>query len=1436
MNTPQPPTSWLAQSMIRHARLWLAGALLLAIAGVAAWLSMPRQEDPEIAVRGGMVIIPFAGADALTVERLVVKPVEEALDEIAEIDHVKATARDDVAIFNIILRDQVSDVDPVWEDIDAELDQAALKLPAGAGPIQTNWDLFDLESVLIGVTGDQDPLVLAAQAEALRDALKVMPGVSRVEISADPGEQITVTLDEPRALALGVTAPMLAQALRGKTQRVPAGSVRVDGLKVAIDARSELETLEAIRAASIPLPDGGAVQLSAIAQVRREPSQPREVLARIDGAPAVVVGVVPQDGIDVVAWGARVREVIARQQALAAPLTLQIITSQPERVEGRLNDLGGSLAQGVAIVALVLCLTMGLRVGLTIALIVPLVALAALAVFSASGGLLQQFSIAGLVVSLGLLVDNAIVVGERIQELVDAGRGRVEAAQQAVTELTWPLVAATGTTVAAFMPLLLARGPVGEFTRGIPWLVTVTMLISLVFALTVTPLLAIAALRPRRAARPRGESPRAWGALLARVPVRHPLVVLALAAGLMAAVAPLAGRIKREFFPLADREQLLVELELADGAHLTQTDAQLQRLERELLGRAGVAQVVSFVGASTPRFYYNLPLKPSSPQLAQVLVTLDDASARFEQVEWLRERGRALYPGARFVARVLEQGPPTAAPIEVRLYGDSFAALAQATEQVSAIVAAAPATRDVRHDLPQGRPTLVLDPHEGALSLRGVERAQLAQAVLARTRGLSAGALRGGDDVVPLVVRSGAGEDSGASLELVALGAGRTVASAAATRAQVKPAAIYRRDDARVVSVLAQLEAGRGFNEALAHIRPALQAMEWPAGVRYEIGGAEEASGAANKAIGAAAPWGVALLLGCLIWQFRSLRRLGIILATIPLSAVGVLPGLYLWEQPFGFQSLLGVLSLAGIVVNNAIILIDVFDVYREAGMTVDEALERAVQDRIRPILLTTATTVLGLTPLLWSSSALWPPMASAMITGLLASTALTLWVVPALCKLAFSMRVEAIHAGLTRSLTGAAVAALCLVAALPLAQAQQAGETMTLEVVLARAGEAGPLGRALRAPVEASQAQERAAFGAAWLPVVQVRGELVRRSDELAIETPIGAFVQQRVWGGQGVVALSQPVVQLERQVAGQRAASAALEQAEAQARRRRAELRYQAAQLYLGQLKLEAQDEALEGAQQSLRGQLGRVEALLATSRGVETDRLRLLAAIEELEQSRVALAAAAQGLAHELGRLVGAPGPVYAAALGEEALSGELEEGEGARQERAALEAQLRAVEAQRDGLRWQWAPTLHAEARLIHQINTPLATATWGEVGATLVWTPFVAGTREAQADALEAQALGLRAALDDLDAARSAELGRLRAGWEASRSEAAAMERVIAQRAQIAAQVQAQYAQGRAVLTDVLEVEAALAASRARRQAARLDALERRLGYALALER
>jgi outer membrane protein TolC len=849
-----------------------------------------------------------------------------------------------------------------------------------------------------------------------------------------------------------------------------------------------------------------------------------------------------------------------------------------------------------------------------------------------------------------------------------------------------------------------------------------------------------------------------------------------------------------------------------------------------------VAQVDAFVGASTPRFYYNLPLRPQSPQLAQLLVTLDDASLRWEMLEWARARGRELYPGTSFIARILEQGPPTAAPIEVRVYADDFASLAQATEAVSAIVSAAPATRDVRHDLPQGRPILVVDPHDAAAGAAGSQRADIALAALGRTRGLPAGQLRGGDDPVPVLVRTGDGERSGANMSLWQVGAGLPLSGVAATRAEVRPAAIYRRDGQRNASILAQLEPGRGFNEALSVIEPQLKALKLAPGVRYEIGGAPEASGKANAAIGAAAPIGAALLLFCLIAQFASARRTGIILLTIPLSAVGVVPGLVIWGQPFGFQSLLGVLSLAGIVVNNAIILIDVLDTYRAQGMALDEALERSVQDRLRPILLTTATTVLGLTPLLWSPSALWPPMASAMITGLTASTALTLLVVPAACKLIFSPRGERLRDGFVGLFTGGArvaVAVAALVLLSPAAQAAEPAEVMTLEQVMARASDASALSRAARAPIAANQAAEQAAWRLAWLPVVQVRGELVGRTDELAITTPIGDFVQQRQWGGQGVVAVSQPLLNLERQVSGVDDARAGVDAAQATSDWQRRTLSYQAATLFLAQRRVAASVEAIDRALESLTGQRARIVAMLETGRGAQTDLLRVESALDELGQQQLTLMAQLAGLEAQLGRLVGAAGRVSAAPLDWSSRQPALPPVDGSpRADRRALTAELSQIEAQRRALELQLVPTVEAQARLIHQLNTPLAQATWGELGLALVWTPFVAGTRAAQDDALAARAVAVAAQRDDLDQRRSADLDAVRAAWEASAAEIATMTRVIAQREQIVAQVQAQYEQGRAIITDVLEAEAALASSRARLEAARAATLERELEFAL----
>ena len=1435
---------WIAQQTLRHARVLMLAALALALAGAWAWRTMPRQEDPEITARAGMIIIPWPGADALTVERQVARQVEDALAKVNEIDIIQATVRDDVVIFSLTLGDHVTEATPVWREVEAQLEDVRRELPTSLGPITTRWDLLDLESVMVAVTGSADRIVLARAAKLARQRLLRVPGVARVELTADPREQITVTLDMARATSLGVSAAQLSQLLANRARLIPAGSVKVDGFKIVIDPRSELLSLAELEATPIPLPQGRSIALSQIADVRLEPEQPEVQLARVQGEPAVILGVVPRDEIDVVRWGRRVDEALAALDEELTPLQLVRVTTQPERVERRLEDLGLSLAQGVAIVALVLCLTMGLRMGVVVSMIIPLVTAAALAVFSWMGGLLQQFSIAGLVVSLGLIVDNAIVVGDRIQELLDEGSHPLDAARHAIGALMWPLAAATGTTVAAFVPLMLAKGPVGEFTRGIPWLVIVTLIISLLFALTLTPLMSVVLLRPR----PRRDAEHATASSrlfmwLTALPVRSPVLMLLVAGGLMAAVAPMVPKIKREFFPLADREQLLLELELAEGVHVSHTSAQIELIERELMARPEVAQIATFVGSSTPRFYYNLPLHPQAPQLAQILVTLHDASTRWEMVEWARARGQALYPGERFVARILEQGPPTAAPIEIRLYADDASALATATREVSALVRRAPATREVRHDLPQGRPIMVIWPQDDAAGAAGVDRSVIARSLWGQTRGWPAGELSDGQDPTPIVVLAGRGERAGAALELVEVGPSLPLASVAVSAAQVRPASIMRRQGQRVVSILAQLEPGRGFNESLATIRPGLEAMSWPAGVRYEIGGAWEASTKANRAIAAGAPVGVALLLICLLSQCLSWRRTFIILLTIPLSAVGVVPGLFLWDQPFGFQSLLGVLSLAGIVVNNAILLIDVFDQERAAGRSSDDALVAAIRSRLRPIVLTSATTVLGLTPLLWSSSALWPPMASAMITGLMASTVLTLGVVPALSALVFSTRGERLRAWVMRGVVTSAVmlvATGALVSSAPeRAWADEAPQALLLglQEVMERAAHASPRSRALDAQVEATDEAQRAAWRAAWLPGVQVRGELIRRADEIALATPIGPFVQQRVWDGQAVLAVAQPLLHGERQLAGMAQARADSERVRAMRQRQRDMMSHEAATLYLGQLKLRAQLDALGLAQRSLRAQLGRVEGMLANQRGLLADRLRVQAALEELDLQVIHLEARLVGLRAQLGSVVGASGPVLARELSEAELDAPLQAtSEGPRAERAALLAQLRRNEAELDALDWSLAPTVEAQGRVIHLLNTPLATATWAEVGVALVWTPFASGTRGPRQDALHAQGRALRQQLQELDAARRAQLDQLKASWDASEREVLAMARVVTRREQILTQLQAQHELGRALISEVIAAEAELASSRARHRVARLDRLERSLEFRLALGR
>ncbi|PMR75464.1 efflux RND transporter permease subunit [Billgrantia endophytica] len=723
-----------------------------------------------------------------------------------------------------------------------------------------------------------------------------------------------------------------------------------------------------------------------------------------DGKPAVALGIIlSQDRVNAVRFGETLRTLLDDLRPGYAPLEIEEMFYQPRWVEQRLAELGFSLLLGITILGVLLFLAMGLRLGLSVMLIVPLVTFSSLAIYAMGGGVLHQIAVAGMVIALGMLVDNAIVMVENIQWHRDQGASASEAATRSVSELAKPLLAATGTTLAAFVPLLLSSGNTADFTRAIPVMVMLTLVISYLYAVFVTPVFAAGLLKPRGTPGRRGL--QHMGTCIARCAVRWPAWILVGAVGLLAGALAMLPLLNHDFFPDTDRNQLVVDLHFAEGTHLDYTAHHAGVLASDFRTRPGVLRVHRFVGSSGPRFYYNLAEQPRQPHLARLVVEAESADDLAGLMEWARAVAPEQLPEADVVARRLGQGPPVNAPIEIRVFGEDRARLAEAASRILSVVRTAEGSRDARHLLGEGLATLRVTVDDARAAQFGLARQDVAMAVAGASRGVEVSTWRAGRDPAPLLVRSPEGERfPAAGLEGLRLatdnGESVPLGEVAALHTVWQPAVIQHRSLQRMTAVLAEVGEGYTYAGVLDVILPRLAELELPEGVSYTVGGAAESADDANTALFRTLPFGALLLVVFLLAQFNSFRQLGIVLTTVPLAAIGVIPGLWLTGQPFGFTAMLGVVALVGIVVNNAIVLIDVMNANRRQGMELNEAVVGAVARRTRPVLLTTATTVAGMIPLTLTQSTLWPPMAWAIISGLMVSTLLTLFVIPALYRL----------------------------------------------------------------------------------------------------------------------------------------------------------------------------------------------------------------------------------------------------------------------------------------------------------------------------------------------------------------------------------------------------------------------------------------------------
>jgi multidrug efflux pump subunit AcrB len=1013
----------ITRAAIEKNRITAVAVFFILVGGVSTYFSMPRAEDPGFTVRIALVSTVFPGASPERVERLVTDKIEKAVQEIPELDEVISESRTGLSVVYVVIQNRYDDMAPIWTRLRRKIDRVAAELPDGSFPPIVNDEFGDVFGTLLTVSGEDFSYAeLKGIADEIREEILRLEDVAKVEIHGTQDERVFVEYNNARLSELGFSAAQLRQLLESQNIVIPGGVVHTVAEQIALEPSGAFGSVEDLRRTVITLPGSSElVYLEDLAAVRRGYIDPPRTKTFSSGAPALLLAVSLRDGGNILTLGEGVRDVYLRAQA-AYPIgvDLDIVSMQSEIVEEKVDDFVGNVLQAVGIVVLVMLITLGVRTGLVVAALIPVAIVMSVFIMPMFGIGLNQMSLASLIVALGMLVDNAIVMSESIMVQMQAGKDRLSAAVDSANELRFPLLVASLTTAAAFLPFFLAESDAGEYTGLLFSVVTITLLSSWILSITMVPLLCVRFLRagPTKEETYDGPFYKAYrGLVLAMLRNRTATLVSTLAVFVLAMGA--FRFVPNIFFPSSDRPLLTADLKMPSGTRIERTEEVVRQLQHfadnELSadgeGSDGVVSTASFVGQGAPRYVLPYAPPPPSPELAYVMLNTTTRAAVDELIPRLEQFTLESFPDltANFAPPPL--GPPVEAPVQIRVSGRDPDRLFAIAEQVKARLAEIDGTRNIVDNWGRRTKKLMVNVHQPRARRAGVSSWDIAVSLQTVLSGFETTEYREGNDVIPVVMRSVAAdrEDLGKieSLNVYSQATGRSVPLKQVADLEVawQPAVIFRRGRLRTVTVNAHVDPGVTALEVNRRIEPWLegQSRDWPLGYQWELGGEMEASVESQASIGEKLPIAFLIIILLLVGQFNSIRRPAIVLATIPLGLIGVVAGLLLLDSYFGFMTLLGVVSLAGIVINNAIVLLDRIRIEQEEhGRGPQAAILEAAQRRLRPILLTTATTVGGLIPLYLGGGPLYEPMAIAIGFGLLFATILTLGFVPVLYSVLF--------------------------------------------------------------------------------------------------------------------------------------------------------------------------------------------------------------------------------------------------------------------------------------------------------------------------------------------------------------------------------------------------------------------------------------------------
>ncbi|TWX65541.1 efflux RND transporter permease subunit [Colwellia demingiae] len=986
---------------------------VLLVNGLFAYFTLPAQEDPTITISEAIVSTSFPGMAPDRIEQLITKKLEEEIRKIPQVKEIKSSSATGISIIHVKIYDRYFNLDDIWQNLRNKVAAAHNKMPSGTHTPFVNDEFGDVSVVTLALTADGFDLgEMYDIAQHIRDTLYGVEGTKKIEILGRQEERIFLEASNAKLAQLGISPQSLINELQKQNIVRSGGEVNTGAISFIVEPSGNFNSLADIGDTYISIPNTeDFIALKDVVTLRRDFIDPPDKTAYLNGQSAIffAISMLPENNL--LEYAPRVLNKINEiESSLPIGYNLEIATYQADQVAKTINGVSVNVLQTLAIVLVVVILFLGLRTGLIVGAIVPFVMLTTLSIMQFSDMKLERMSLATLIISLGLLVDNGIVIAEDFKRRLEDGVDRYNAMLQGSKELAIPLLSSSVTTVLFFLPLMLAEHVAGEYTRSISLVILITLLTSWILALCVTPLLCyffitLPANKESTSEEP-GKFYRYYETFLHWLLKHKALFMTAMLALFIGSILSMKY-VAKQFFPDSDRTQILVNIDLPNGTSSTETNRQMKDIFTWLDDDTRfdfIESYSAYVGFSGPRFVMSLNPEDPAQNKGFMVLNVKDNTDISATVLTLDEQIEHDFPNVSARVKKMFLGPSDSSTIKIQVKGPDKEVIYKKAQQIMAVLHDVPNTIDIRTDWENliTKIDVQIDQHRAKRS--GLTSEEIAQALDAYFSGSKITEFREGDNIIPVVLRAEQEErqslDRLRTLNIYSNKTGQTVPLfQVANLAPYNQFSIIHHEDLfRTISIQAR-NTDVAAEDLKLIIDAKIQALaaDLPINHRIEYDGVIKESRAAQKALGASMPIVLGLILILLVAQFNSFRQAAVITLTIPLSFIGAVLGLFLMQAPFGFMVTLGLYSLAGIIINNAIVLIDRIKIEIASGKSDYQAVVDACLTRLRPIAMTTITTVMGLLPLIIGKDPLFYGMANVIAFGLGIGTILTLAVVPAL-------------------------------------------------------------------------------------------------------------------------------------------------------------------------------------------------------------------------------------------------------------------------------------------------------------------------------------------------------------------------------------------------------------------------------------------------------